>query len=136
VTRPHARALHLEVFSGVRDITLAGRDPVADNSWSDHVGDEFVPAAVPNEEDGTRTAAAVELRYAVGGAGRELHFVLRNAGGPQQANDFGFLCAAQAGDYLRCTLPQVTRGAGHLPLLIERTSEDFDFRAKRTLIVG
>ena len=47
VARPDATRGDFQVLVGIRDVTFAGRDPVAHNSGADHVGDKFVFAAVP-----------------------------------------------------------------------------------------
>src|ERR1700676_1295200 len=51
----------LEIFIGIRNIALAGCDPMANDAGANHVGNEFVFAAIPGEENGARAAAAAAL---------------------------------------------------------------------------
>jgi hypothetical protein len=53
------RAVDFDPLIGVGDVVGVGRDPVADDGCADGVGDEFVLASIPGEDDGAGTAAAV-----------------------------------------------------------------------------
>src|SRR5713226_2105474 len=131
-----AAAGDLQIFVGVSDVALAGADPVAHDTGADHVSDEFVLATVPNEEDRTGAAAAVELVDGLRFARGELDFVLRDAGGPEETQDVHFAFSAEAGENGRGVLAQVAGGALDLPLLIKRPGVEFDFRADGALVVG
>ena len=49
----------------------------------------------------------------------DLHFVLQDAGGPEQANHFGFALEAEACDDFRGALTQVAGSAGDFPFLLQ-----------------
>ena len=68
--------------------------------------------------------------------GGEIYLVLRDASGPQKADDFSVFFFGEASKNTRCILPEVARSALHFPLLIERARVDFDFRADGAFIVG
>ncbi len=65
VARANACAIHFQIFGGIGNIALAGAGPVADDSGADHIGEKFVAAAVPDEDDGAGTAAAIDFRNIV-----------------------------------------------------------------------
>src|ERR1700676_5587371 len=88
----------LEIFIGIRDVALAGSDPVADDAGADHVGDEFVFATIPGEEDRTRASAAVKFSERMKFFRGQIYFVLRNTGGPEQAHDFDIFFGAETGE--------------------------------------
>src|ERR1700676_4691527 len=90
---------------------LAGGEPMADDAGANHVGNEFVFAAVPGEEDGTRASATIEFSERMKFFGGEIYFVLRNASGPEQAHDFDIFFRVQSGEDGRGILAQVTGGA-------------------------
>ena len=47
------RAVNLDPLVGIGSVLRRRRNPVAYNSRSDYVGDEFVLLSIPNEERGT-----------------------------------------------------------------------------------
>ena len=98
VARVNAAGVDFEIFVGIGDVALAGRDPVADDAGANHVGDEFVFAAIPGKEDGAGAAAAIEFGDGIEFFGGEIYFVLRNAGGPEQADHFGIFFVSEAGE--------------------------------------
>src|ERR1700686_5682775 len=106
----NAARVDLEIFVRIRDVALAGGDPMADNAGADHVGNEFVFAAIPGEEDGTRAAAAVEFSKRMKFFGGQIYFILRDAGGPEQAHDFDIFFGAKSAEERRGVLAQVTGG--------------------------
>ena len=65
VARANAAGVDLEIFVGIGDVAFAGSDPVADYAGADHVGDEFVLAAIPGKKDRAGAAAAVEFGYGI-----------------------------------------------------------------------
>ncbi len=110
---------NFEIFVGVGNIALVGAGPVADDSGADHVGEEFVFFAVPDEDDRAGAAAAVDFGDLLALQSPDLHFVLQDAGGPEQANHFGFALEAEAGDDFRGALTQVAGSAGDFPFLLQ-----------------
>src|SRR6478736_4456070 len=69
---------------------------MADDRRADRVGDELEPAAVPREENRARAAAAIDLLDLVRRVRRELHFVLDDAGWPEQTDDIDLRADAAA----------------------------------------
>ena len=55
-------------------------------------------AAIPGEEDGARAAAAIEFADGLIFFGGEIDFVLRDTGGPEEADDFGIFFVFEAGE--------------------------------------
>src|SRR6202047_4016350 len=108
----NAACVDLEIFVGIRDIALAGGDPMADNAGANHVGNEFVFATVPGEEDWARTSAAVQLSERMKFLRGQIYFVLRNSSGPEQAHDFHIFFGAKSGEDRCGILGEVTGGAG------------------------
>ena len=89
---------NFEIFVGVGSVVLVRAGPVADDAGADHVREEFVFFAVPDEDDRAGTSAAVDFGDLFVLVRGDLHFVLQDAGGPEQANHFGFALEAEAGD--------------------------------------
>ena len=112
-----------------------GRDPVADDAGADHVGDEFEFAAVPCEEHGAGAAAAIEFGDGLIFFGGEIYFVLRDAGGPEKADDFGVFFVFEAGEDCGGVLAEIAGGAGDFPLLIESAGVHFYFCADGGFVV-
>src|ERR1700682_5010849 len=73
----------LQIFIRIGNIALAGGDPMAYETWANHVGNEFVFVAIPGEQNRTRTSAAVQLSERMKFIRRQIYFVLRNSCGPQ-----------------------------------------------------
>src|ERR1700688_1007897 len=109
---------------------------MADNAGADHVGNEFVFAAIPGEEDGTRAAAAVEFSKRMKFFGGQIYFILRDAGRPEQAHDFDIFFGAKSAEERCGVLAQVTGGAGDFPFLIERACVDFHFCADGGFVIA
>jgi hypothetical protein len=61
---------------------------MADDAGANHVSDEFVFTAIPREQNGARTSAAIELSERMEFLGRQINFVLRDASGPEEPHDF------------------------------------------------
>jgi hypothetical protein len=59
---------------------------VADDGGTNDVGDEAVVVAVPREEGGAGGAATVELGDGLVVFGGDVDFVLRDTGGPKEAD--------------------------------------------------
>jgi len=93
---------------------------VANYAGANHVGDEFVLVPVPSEQDRTGTAAAIEFGKAVLFSSAEIDFVLRNPGGPEEADDFDVLLRTEASEDRRSVLTEVAGSALHFPLLVQR----------------
>src|SRR5277367_3002587 len=68
--------------------------------------------------------------------GGKIDFVLRNAGGPEQADDFGVFLFGESGKNRWRVLPEITRSALYFPLLIECACINFYFRADGAFVVG
>ncbi len=135
IARTHAARVDLQIFVGIGNIAFSRRDPVPDYAGTNHVGDEFVLVTVPCKQNRAGTAAPIEFGDAVLFVRSEIDFVLGHAGGPEQANNFDVPLSAEARENRGRILPEVSGGALHFPLLIQRASVDFDFRANRALIV-
>ena len=116
VARANAAGVDFEIFVGIGDVALAGSDPVADYAGANHVGDEFVLAAIPGKEDRAGTAAAVEFGYGIEFFGGEIYFVLRNAGGPEQTDHFDIFFGAEAGENGIGILAEIAGGCRRLPI--------------------
>ncbi len=109
---------------------------MADDGGADDIGDEGVAGAVPGEEGGAGAAATVELGEDVGlvfglgegDVGLLIDLVLGDAGGPEKANEIGFVGRPEAGQDLGL--------AGGLPFLPEAVGEDLDLGADAGLVVG
>ncbi len=108
---------------------------MADDAGADHVGDEFEFVAVPCEEDRAGAAAAIEFGDGLIFFGGEIYFILRDAGGPEEADDFGGFFVFEAGEDCGRVLAEVTGGAGDFPLLIESAGVHFDFCADGGFVV-
>src|ERR1700719_1848407 len=132
----NAAGVDLEIFVGIRDIALAGGHPMADDAGANHVGDEFVFAAIPGEEDRARASAAVELSERMKFFRGQIYFVLGNAGGPKQTHDFDIFFGAESGEDGCGILAKVTGSAGDFPFLIERARVNFHFCANGGFVVA
>ena len=91
--------------------------------------------AVPCEQRGTGTAAAVNLGELLLAVSRNLDFILENPGRPKHAYDIRFSGRAEPGNDFGRVLAQITGGSGDFPLLAIRACEDFDFSADRGLVI-
>src|SRR5260370_7709734 len=56
---------NFQIFGWIGNVSLSGRDPVANDAGTDHVGDEFVFVAIPGKQNGAGTTAAVKLSNAL-----------------------------------------------------------------------
>ena len=112
-----------------------GPDPVPDHARAQHVGDELVALAIPDKQRGTRTAAAVDLQEVLLLVAGDLNFVLQHAGGPQHADDVGFLGIAQADDDVGGILSEIAVRSVDLKLLPVAAGEDFDLGADGGFVV-
>src|SRR5258707_12698890 len=65
----------------------------------------------------------------------EIDFVLRNAGGPEQTDDFDVLLRTETGEDRRGILSEVARSALHFPLLVQRPGVQLDFCADGVFVV-
>ena len=110
-------AIDLDVFDGAGDVALVGADPVSDDAGAEHVGDEFVALAVPDEEGGAGAAAAVDFEVVLLLVAGDLDFVLQHSGGPEHAHDVGFFGLAEADGEIRRVLAKVAVGAVDLEFL-------------------
>ncbi len=128
-------AVDLHELVGVWRVVLAGRHPVADDGRADRVGDELEPGAVPREENRARAAAAIDLLDLVQRVRRELHFVLDDAGWPEQTDDIDLGRLSDAGQDLARVRPEEARRRGRLELLPDRAGLHFDFRADAAAVV-
>ena len=131
----HLPALDLHELVDVGDVARAGGDPVADDRRADGVGDELVALAVPGEEHRAGAAATIDLRDRVPRVRFQLHFVLDDAGRPQQAHDIGLRRLADAGKDLRRALCRVAGRRDGLELLPHRAGLHFDLRADAAPVV-
>ncbi len=127
---------NLDVLNRSRNVALVRADPVADHARAQHVGDEFVALAVPDEQRRTRTAAAVDLEEVLLLVAGDLNFVFQHARGPQHADDVGLLGVAQADDDVGGVLSQVAVGAVDFELLPVAAGENFDLGADSGFVVG
>src|SRR4029077_2807046 len=91
-------ARHFDVFRRPRNVALIGPNPVADHARTQHVSDQFIVGAVPREQGGTGTAAAIHLQEAVVFQSGNLNFVLDHTGRPQHAYYIGFLGLPESDD--------------------------------------
>src|SRR6202049_2198830 len=129
------RAFDLGVLVGVGSVALARCNPVADDAWPEHEAEKLIFPSVPEENDGAGAAATVQLLNLVPRARPQRHFVLQYAGGPQQADDVRRARRAEAGADFGWALPEISRGAGNLPLLPLRSGEYFDLCTESALAV-
>ena len=106
-----------------------------DHGRPDRVGDELVPLAVPREEHRARAAAAIDLRDGVARVRLQLHFILHDAGRPQQAHDVGLCGFADAGEDFGGALTEEAGGADGLELLPHRARLHLDLRADAAAVV-
>ncbi len=81
---------------------------MSNDAGANHVRNQLVSLPVPNEQRGTRTAAAINLHELVLAVGGDVDFVLQNARWPQHADNIGLLGLAQSNGELQRILPQVT----------------------------
>ena len=80
---------------------------MSDNGRAQQVGDEFIALAVPHEQRGAGTAAAVDLEKIVLLVACNLDFILQDTRGPEHAHDIGFLRVAEADGEIRRVLPEI-----------------------------
>src|SRR5882762_2930037 len=78
VARADAVRIDLQIFVGIGNVAFAGRDPVANYAWTDHVGDEFVLVPVPGEQYGTGSSTAIKFAEAVLFFASKIAFDLRS----------------------------------------------------------
>ncbi len=90
---------------------------------------------VPGEQYGTGAATAIKFAEAVLFFGGKIDFVLRNAGGPEQTDDFDVLLRPEASEDRRGILSEVAGSALHFPLLIQRPGVQLDFCADGAFVV-
>ena len=74
---------------------------------ANHVRQKFEFPAVPNEHDRTRTAAPINLRNTVRFQRGNFHFILQDAGGPQQPNHVRAAFRSKSRQNIRGTLAQI-----------------------------
>ncbi len=135
IARANAAGADLQIFVGIRNVAFPGRDPVADHTGANHVGDEFILVTVPRKQNRAGTAATIQFADAVLFVCGEIDFVLRHAGGPEQPDHFDVTLSAEPREDRRCVLAEIAGSALHFPLLIERPGVYFDLRANRALVV-
>ncbi len=134
--RADAAGIDLQIFVGIGNVALPRGDPVADHTRADHIGDEFVFAAIPGKQNRAGAASAVELRKGMRFLGSEIYFVLRDAGGPQESDDLDIFLRAESSEYGGGVLAEIPGSAGHFPLLIERAGINFDFGSDSSFVVA
>src|ERR1700722_13740751 len=78
----YPRAVHLDPFIGIRNVSFRGRDPVTDDTCSNHVGNKAIFAAIPRKQRWAGAAATVKLSNNVRRACAQIDLVLRNSGWP------------------------------------------------------
>src|SRR6202789_4194289 len=120
-------AVNFDPLVGVGDVVPGGRDPMADDGGTDDVGNEVVAVAVPRKQSWAGAAAAGELCDGMEAYGGDIDLVLRDAGGPEQADEVSFIGAAEAGKNLRLTCV--------FPLLPEAVGEYLNLRADAALVI-
>src|ERR1019366_939086 len=114
---------------------FARRDPVSDDACSEHVANEFVVRAIPGEERGTGTAAAVHFSKVLHLVGSNSDFILQNAGRPCHADDVGFFRLPEPDGQVGRVLSEVTGRSVHFELLPQASGEDFNFCANGALVI-
>src|SRR5262245_13665445 len=104
----HMTAFDAKVLCRIWSIRLARGNPMADDAWTDHIGDEFVVFTVPNPHDWARTATPVDFTKEVTPARCKLNLILHDAGRPQEPHDVGFHCLIHARDDFPRILSQIS----------------------------
>src|SRR5487761_357770 len=94
---PSVGTAHLKVLGGVRDIPAARRNPMAHDAWTKDIRDELEPPAIPRKQNGTRTAAAVELSNRLARIRGEANLILQHSSGPKQTQDINIHDPDRAG---------------------------------------
>src|SRR5205823_7543962 len=129
IARPDAGALDFYVLSWIGKVGLAGSDPVADDCRPDHIGNKFKFLSVPNEQNRTRAAAAIDLCNALQSARRHFNFVLYHAGGPEHPHYISLGSIPQAGQHLRRALRKISGAGNSFPFLLDSSGIDFNLCA-------
>src|SRR5262249_13566296 len=109
ITGLYMTALEAQICGGTGNIRFARRDPLPDDAWADHMGDEFVVFPVPNPHDRARTAPPVDFTNEVTAARCKLNLVLHDTGRPQKPHDVGFTRLIEARDDFPRILSQISR---------------------------
>src|SRR5713101_5058118 len=91
--------------------------------------------AVPDEERGTRTAAAVDLQDVLHLVGSDFDFVLQHAGRPQHADDVRFFRLSKADGQVGRVLSEISRRSVYFKLLPQSGREHFNLRTDSVLVV-
>ena len=130
-------ALTFRYSSGSGTSRWPGRDPVADDAGADHVGEKFIALAIPDEDDGAGTAAAIDFRNFLTHPSSNFYFILQHAGRPKHAHHIRFGFRAQPNVKIERPLAQISRSPADFKFLPHRTGEDVDFRANgRFIVIG
>src|SRR5262249_13103741 len=109
ITGLYKTAFDAQIFGRIRNIRFARRDPVTDDAWADHVGDEFVVFAVPNPHDRARAAPPVDFTNEVTAGRCKLNLILHDTGRPQKSHDVSFTRLIEARDDFPRILSQISR---------------------------
>src|SRR4051794_19065310 len=133
--RPKQASRNLDVFDWTRNVSLAGSNPVSDHCSAQHVGNELIPLAVPSEERGTGTAAAVNFEEILLLVSRDLNFVLQDAGGPEHTYNIRFFGFAEPDDDIAGILDEVSIRAVDFEFLAIAAREDFNLRSDTGFVV-
>ena len=128
-------AMNFDVFRRPRNVALVRPNPVADHARAQHVADQLVVRAIPDEKCGTGTAAAIDFQEVLFFQPGNSDFILQNAGGPEHAHDVGLLGLAEADDEVGRVLSEIAGRSGDFKFLAIRSGEDFDFGSDRALVV-
>ena len=128
-------AEHLQVFVRIRHVALARRDPVPHDSRPDHVRNEFVFFAIPRKQNRARTPATIQFANLLRFIRRQIDFVLRHTGGPQQSHRVRHFFRAQPHQQHPRVPPQVSRRSRHLEFLVKRAGINLHFRSDAALVV-
>src|SRR5260370_40728160 len=64
IASAHAARVDLQIFVWIGNVAFTGRDPVADDTWTNHVGDDFILTTVPGKQNRTGAAPAIDFNHA------------------------------------------------------------------------
>src|SRR5215470_11166724 len=100
--------INLYPLGWTRNIAFVWSDPVADDARTKNIGDELIAFAVPNEQGGAGTSAAIDFEKVCLLVGRDFDFVLHYAFGPEHAHHVGLFGLAEADGQIRRVLAEVS----------------------------
>ena len=128
-------AINLDVLGRARDVALVRADPVSNDARAEHVADELVMMAIPDEERGTGAAAAIDLEIFLLAVASDFDFILNHAGGPDHAHDVGLFRVAKSDDDVGGVLSEIAGRSGDFKFLAVAGGEDFDLGADGALVI-